>query len=203
MTRSEQRTLSAPRKLQRGRHQHALTKQQLKSVSKELDDTKLQLSASEKLLVESQQATFDIKQELESAKIDLRRTKFHCAISQTALSDLQHIATEAWKEADAAVQNGRVNLHALSALNSLRQQLNPAYPAFDLSSSDFDSAVQSFASEIHSQLPAQHHRAVEELESCIAANHEYAKDLRAFRAENLQLRARLALRTCGLRFSDK
>jgi hypothetical protein len=92
-------------------------------------------------------------------------------------------------------KNERANLHALSALNSLRQQLNPAYPVFDLSSSDFDSAVQRFASDIHSQLPAQHHRAVEELESCIAANHEYAKDLRALRAENLQLRARLARRT--------
>ena len=195
MTRSEQRILSAPRKLQKERHQHALTKIQLESVSKELEDTKLQLSASEKLLVDSQQTTFDVKQELETAKLDLRRSEFHCAISQTALSDLQHIATEARNEADAAVQNERANLHALSALNSLRQQLNPAYPVFDLSSRDFDSAVQRFASDIHSQLPAQHHRAVEELESCIAANHEYAKDLRALRAENLQLRARLARRT--------
>jgi hypothetical protein len=76
----------------------------LESVSKELEDTKLQLSASEKLLVESQQATFDVKQELETAKLDLRRSEFHCAISQSALSDLQHIATEARKEADAAVQ---------------------------------------------------------------------------------------------------
>ena len=110
-------------------------------------------------------------------------------------SGLQHIATEARKEADAALQNGRANLHALSALNSLRRQLNLAYPAFDLSSSDFDSAVPRVASEIHSQSPAQHPRAVEELDSCLAANHKYAKDLRAPRAENLQLRARLALRT--------
>jgi hypothetical protein len=167
----------------------------LESVPKELENTKLQLSASEKLLVESQQATFDVKQELETAKLDLRRSEFHCAISQTSLSDLQHIATEARKEADAAVQNERANLHALSALNSLQQQLNPAYPVFDLSSSDFDSAVQRFASEIHSQLPAQRLRTAEELESCIAANHEYAKDLRALRAENLQLKERLARRT--------
>ena len=146
-------------------------------------------------MVESQQATFDVKQELDIAKIDLRRTEFHGATSQTALSGLQHIATEARKEADAALQNGRANLHALSALNSLRRQLNLAYPAFDLSSSDFDSAVQRVASEIHSQSPAQHLRAVEELDSYLAANHKYAKDLRAPRAENLQLRARLALRT--------
>jgi hypothetical protein len=90
----------------------------LATVSRELKDTKLQLLASEKLLVESQQATYDVRQELESAKLDIRRAEFHCAISQTALSDLQHIATEARKEADAAVQNERANLHALSALNS-------------------------------------------------------------------------------------
>jgi hypothetical protein len=167
----------------------------LATVSRELEDTKLQLLASEKLLVESQQATYDVRQELESAKLDIRRAEFHCAISQTALSDLQHIATEAKKEADAAVQNGCANLHVLSVLNSLRQQLNSAFPTFDPSSSDFDSAVQRFASEIHSQLPAQRLRTAEELESCIAANHEYAKDLRALRAENLQLKERLARRT--------
>ena len=100
----ERRTLSATAKFEQEKVQHALTKQQLATVSRELEDTKLQLLASEKLLVESQQATYDVRQELESAKLDIRRAEFHCAISQTALSDLQHIATEARKEADAAVQ---------------------------------------------------------------------------------------------------
>ena len=110
---------------------HGLVQQQLSTVSQELVDTRLLLTTSEKLLLESQQATYDVKQELEVARLDLRRVEFHCSISQTALSDLQHVATNARREADAAKQDGYSNLQAILALDSVQQTLSPAFPTFE------------------------------------------------------------------------
>ena len=171
---------------------HGLVQQQLFTVSQELVDTRLLLTTSEKLLLESQQATYDVKQELEVARPDLRRAEFHCSISQTALSDLQHVATNARREADAAKQDGYSNLQAIRALDSVRQTLNPAFPPFNPLSSDFFPSAQKFTAEIHSRLPAQHLRIADELESCVAANQEYATELRSLLAENAKLRAKLA-----------
>ena len=66
---------------------HGLVQQQLCTVSQELVDTRLLLTTSEKLLLESQQATYDVKQELDVARLDLSRAGafgfttrcFHCS----------------------------------------------------------------------------------------------------------------------------
>ncbi len=74
---------------------------------------------------------------------------------------------------------------ALHALNFARDSLDPSSPAFDLAASDFEFSVENFFLGVASRLTNRHHRAEEERDDYLAANKEYAKELRALRAEHV------------------
>ncbi len=59
------------------------------------------------------------------------------------------------------------------------------FPIFDPTTSDFDFSVESFVHGVASRLSNQHHRAEEERDDYLATNKEYAKELRALRAEHV------------------
>ena len=101
------------------------------------------------------------------------------------------------------MRNDRDN--ALRALNTVRNSLDPSFPAFSIDSEDFFASVGTFASSVSSRLPNQHLRAVEERDEYCISNREYAEELHtlcaehfasvrrvlSLTAENLQLRAEL------------
>ncbi len=110
-------------------------------------------------------------------------TKRHSLIAQQALLDFQETVSSA-QQLKIRVDNLRCDRdRALHALNFARDSLDPS-PPFDLAASDFDFSVESFVHGVASRLTTRNLRAEEERDEYSAANKEYAKELRALRAEH-------------------
>jgi hypothetical protein len=176
-----------------------VTNAQLIVAHRDLDDSKT-------LLSDAQQQLLEIQNRLAIEQQEHLVTKQHLRIAQQALSDFQDTVSAA-QQFNHEVNNLRRDRdRALHALNFARDSLDPSSLPFDLAASDFDFSVESFAHGVASRLTNRHHRAEEERDEYLTANKEYAKELRALRAEhidslrriqdlkaeNLQLRADLA-----------
>ncbi len=179
---------------------------QLGVTNSQLSVARRDLEASKILLSDTQQTLLDIQNRFVIEQQEHLVTKRHLLIAQQALLDFQETVSSA-QQFKLEVENLRRDRdRALHALNFARDSLDPSSPTFYLTASDFDFSVESFVHSVASRLSNRHHRAEEEHDDYLAANKEYAKDLRALRAEhvdslrhiqtlkaeNLQLRAGLA-----------
>jgi hypothetical protein len=107
------------------------------------------------------------------------------AYSTASALGLQDIVSSAQQSKLEVEYLRRDRDRALHALNFARDSLDPSFPTFDLTTSDFDFSVESFAQGVASRLSNRHHRAEEERDDYLAANKEYAMELRALRAEHV------------------
>ncbi len=142
--------------------------------------------ASKILLADTQQALLEIQNRFAIEQQEHLETKRHSLRAQQALLDFQETVSSAQQFKLEVEYLRRDRDRALHALNFARDSLDPSSPTFDLTVSDFDFSVESFVHGVAPRLSSRHHRAEEERDDYLAANKEYAKELRALRAEHVE-----------------
>ncbi len=170
---------------------HEKTKQQLSDVCRRLSESETQPTFFGARLQ-------DTLNSLSIIQHQHSHTETQLSIAQRALSDLQEFAVDAQKFKDRANALRAERDCVLKALDFVHRTLDPTSADLDSSSLDFFPSVQAFTSTVHSRLPAQHLRAVDERNDYLAANNEYAKHLRCITAENARLIAQLSKFTSSI-----
>jgi hypothetical protein len=168
------------------------TKQQLSTVSRELDVTRKLLQEQQQLFSETHHALLDLRSENESNKILKARSDIHLSISQNALAEavaenstLKEKLTVA--QSDSTFYERERNT-IWAALCSVRSTLDPDTEEFDCRAVDFRQRVDFFAAKVASRLPppwappaplALDLSAEEQLDNLEEANKAYAEELRS------------------------